>query len=312
MSGPRGTLCLFLACWAALCHEVRAQVFVSPGIEAAAGYTSNRFLEPDDRGSPYLRLAPSLALTALPAGGSETSLPESSLNFGYHRTDFAESDFEAIEELTAQGSVAVLLGSVRSALGLSVGRYRDRALPEDDARWAAITPGLSWTPGARLHVSLEASATALRYDSRQTREGDRQQDLRGLLRPGIRWVPSGPVQLWTEVFGELNRSNEDAEEYRAAGGAAGLDATLGSGARGGGWARYQVRTYRTQSDGSDRRRDTHLSAGLWAAYRLAPWVEVTAEATHMANWSTDGANDYQVWNVEAGLRMVYDWEASKP
>ncbi|MEW6489326.1 MAG: hypothetical protein AB1578_15585 [Thermodesulfobacteriota bacterium] len=312
MSGPRGTLCLFLACWAALSHEVRAQVFVSPGLEAAAGYTSNRFLEPDHRGSPYLRLAPSLTLTALPSGGSEFSLPELSLNVGYHRTDFAESGFEHIEELTAEGSVALPSGSARSALGLSVGTYRDRALPGDDARWAAIAPSFSWTPGRQLHVSLEASATALWYDSRDTLEGDRQEDLRGLLRPGLRWAPSGPVQLWAEAFGDINRSNEDLEEYRAAGGAAGLDATLGPGARGGGWARYQVRTYRTQADGADRRRDTPLSAGIWAAYRLAPGIEVAAEATHLAHRSTDDANDYRVWNVEAGLRLVYDWEVFKP
>lgn len=311
MSGARGILCLLLACSAALPHEVRAQVFLSPGLEAAAGYTSSRFLEPDDRGSPYLRLAPSLTLTALPTGGSEISLPEFSLSVGYHRTDFSESGFEGIEEVTAEGSVAVPSGRVRSALGLSVGRYQDRALPGDDARWAAITPGFSWTPGTQLHLSLEASATALRYDSRDTLEGGRQEDLRGLLRPGIRWAPPGPVQLWGEVFGELNRSNEDLEEYRAAGATAGLDATLGPGARGGGWARYQVRTYLTQADGADRRRDTPLSAGVWAAYRLAPWVEVAAEATHLAHRSTDDANDYAAWNVEAGLRLVYDWEPSK-
>lgn len=306
MSGARGTVCLLLTCWAALAPEAGAQVFLSPGLDAAAGYTSNRFLEPQEQGSAYLRLAPSLSLTALPPGGSECSL-----SLGYRRTDFAESGFERIEELTAEAGVAVPWGSARSALGLSVGSYRDRALPEDDARWATITPGVSWAPGSRLHLSLEASATALRYDSRDTLEGDRQEDLRALVRPGVRWAPFGAVQLWAEVFGELNRSNEDLEEYRSAGGTAGLDATLGPGARGGGWARYQVRTYRTPPEGEDRRRDTPFSAGVWATYRVAPWVEATAEATHLAHRSTDDANDFEVWTVEAGLRLVYDWEAIK-
>lgn len=307
MSAARGVPYLLLACLLALSQEVRAQVFLSPGLEAAAGYTSNRFLEPDERGSPYLRLAPSLELTAFRPGGSEVSL-----GLHYHRTDYGESDFERIEELLAEAGAAVPVGSVRWALGLSVGSYRDRALPHDDARWAAVTPGFSWGPGARLRLSLEASATALRYDSRETLEGDRQEDLRGSLRPGIRWTPAGPMQVWAEGLGELNRSNEALEEYRAAGGGAGFDTTLRPGARAGGWVRYLVRTYRAAADGADRRRDTPFSAGVWAAYRLAPWAEVTAEATHLAHRSTDDANDYTAWNVEAGLRFVYDWEVSKP
>jgi len=301
-----GVLLLFLL--PALPRGARAEVFLSPSIEARGGYTSNRFLEPDAQGSSFTQLTPGLELTAFLPKGAELFAA-----LRYHRTDYLEAGFGHVHELAAEAGVTVPMGSLSGSVALSAGSYRDKVLPEDDSRWLALSPSLSWSAGSWVSLSLGGTVTGSRYDSRETLEGDPQEAFRGELRPGVLWVPAPGWRLWAEAYGEMNRSNEAAEEYRGGGGAAGFDATLGTAARVGGWARYGVRDYLEHALGDgETRRDTPLSAGAWAAVRLAPWAELTVEANRIGYRSTEDASDYSAWTVEGGVRFVYDGEVGSP
>ncbi len=306
-AGPAaGALLLLLL--PALPTGARAEVFLSPGLEAGGGYTSNRFQEPDARGSAFTHLTPSLELTAFLPGGTELFA-----RARYDRTDFVEASFGHVQDLGAEAGGAFPLGSLSAALALSVGVYRDQALPEDDARRLSFAPGLSWAAGRGVSLSLGGSATASRYDSRETVDGDPQRELRAELHPGVLWVPAQGWRLWAEGYGERGWSNEPIEEYRGAGGAAGADVLVGTRVRVGGWARLGVREYLADADGDgESRRDTPFSAGAWAALRLAPWVELTAEASRVRYRSTEDASDYTAWSVEGGVRFVYDGEVGSP
>lgn len=298
---------LLLISLPALPLGARAEVFLSPGLKAKVGYTSNRFQDPAAQGTAFTDLTPSLELTAFLPGSSEL-LWEAR----HHRTDYLESGFGHREDTSTELTAIVPAGKLRGSLGLGAGIYRDTELPEDDSRWAAVSPAVSWPASPLVNLFLGGSVLFTRYDSRQALSGSDQRDRLWSLQPGIVWTPAKGWRLWGQAEGEANRSNEPIEEYDAGGGAAGFDAVLGGAARAGGWVRYHVLTYRDSAgEGRERRRDKPFSSGVWAAYRLTPWAEVTAEASRVAHWSTDDANDYTVWNVEGGLRFVYDWAVSK-
>jgi hypothetical protein len=278
-------------------------VFLSPGLEAAAGYASNRFLDGEEEGSAYHRLVPRLELTAFAPAGTEVHLMGI-----YSLTDYSRSGFEEIEETRGEAAVSTSLGNLTGTLAATVGRYTDGALPDDDSRWVSLEPSVAWAAGQTVTLSLSGAVTATRYDSRDTSDEGNQRDTRWEIRPAGYWMPTSALQVWGEGYGEHNRSNEAREEYSGFGGALGLDAFPLERARVGAWVRYGVRNYRSD-EGSDR-RDTPLSAGLWTAVRLAPWAELTASATWADYQSTDPASEYGAWTGEFGLRFVYDWEAT--
>lgn len=288
----------------ALAPAARAEVFFSPGLEAAGGYASNRFLDSQEDGSAFYRLAPSLTVTTFAAGGAELGLA-----LRHARTAYTESGFGWLAETRGEASISAPLGRATGSLAVSAGLYTDDALPADDARWGTLAPALAWGAGSGVTLSLSTPLTVTRYDSQETARGDEQRDTRWEVRPGVLWVLCPKARLWAQAFGELNRSNEPTEEYEGFGAELGFDARVLDAARVGVWLRYGARDYRDDG-GGESRRDTPLGAGLWAACRLAPWAELTAAASRTHHRSTEGADDYDAWSAEAGLRLVYDWEAT--
>ncbi len=286
----------------------RAEVFLSPGVEAVSGWDSNRFREPGEEGSPFVRLTPSLeAMLFLPGDG------EVFLSLGHARTEYERSGFGHVGQTSGQAAVSVPRGSLTATVSLSAGAYRDDVLAEDDVDWVSVSPGVTWGASEGTSVSLAAAVTGLRYDSRETLAGDRETQTRWEVLPGVSWVAREGWRLWIEGSGEINRSNESAEEYEGAGVTGGFDALLLGAGRVGGWFRLGVREYRDDlGSGGESRRDTPVGAGGWATYRLAPWAELTAAAAWTDYRSTDAANDYAVWSVEGGVRFVYDLGLSSP
>jgi len=304
--GPPGWALLSLLLLPALSSTARAEVFLSPGLEARTGYTSNRFLEPEEEGSAFTLLTPSLEANLFLPGGSEVLA-----RLSFRRTDYLKTDFGHVQQAQADVTATAPFGALTGSLRVSAGGYWDQGLPEDDSRWVALSPGFSWLATPQFSLSLAGSITATRYDSRETLDGDPQSDTRGEVRPGVLWAPNADTQLWGELYGEVNRSNEPTEEYDGGGLGAGIDITFLGAARAGAWARYGTRAYRESSESSgDDRRDTPFSVGAWGALRLAPWAELTAGATRVDYRSTDDDQDYTAWTVEGGLRFVYDWEVA--
>jgi hypothetical protein len=300
-------------CWVLLClilpalsPAARAEVFLSPGLEARFGYTSNRFLEEDAQGSAFTLAAPNLEVSAFLPRDVEIGAV-----LRYRRTDYLRSGFGHVEEATGRATANRPFGAWTGSLELSAGTYRDPELEDDDSRWVAFAPGVSWLAAPRWSLSLGGSVTATRYDSRDTKDGESQRDTRWEVRPGVLWTPDTNTQLWAELYGELNRSNEPTEEFNGGGVAAGVDLVIFGATRAGAWARYGARAYLEAGDsGEEDRHDAPLSAGAWAAVRLAPWAELTAGTTWMDYRSTEDDEAYRAWTVEGGLRIVYDWEAT--
>jgi len=286
----------------------RAEAFLSPGLEAVFGWDSNRFREPGEEESSFVRLTPSLeALFFLPADG------EVFLSLGHARTEYARSDFGHVGQTSGQATVSVPRGALTTTVSLSAGAHRDDVLPEDDVDWLSASPGVTWGLPRGVLVSAAAAVTGLRYDSRETLAGNRETQTRWEVLPGLAWAPRDDWRLWIEAVGEINRSNESAEEYAGAGVTGGVDATLLGAGRAGGWVRLGVREYRDDlGSGGESRRDTPVGVGGWAVYRLAPWAELTTAAAWTDYRSTDAANDYTVWSVEGGVRFVYDANLSSP
>ena len=305
--GPRRWAFLLLLL-PALSPAARAEVFLSPGLEARFGYASNRFLEDEAQGSGFTAAAPSLALTAFLPEDAEL---EAVLRYG--RTDYLRSEFGHVEEFLGRLTATRRFGSWTGSLGASAAAYRDQELSDDDCRWVAFSPGVTWLAGPKWSASLGGSATLTGYDSRETLDGEARRDTRWELRPGLLWTPSANTQFWAELYGEVNRSNEPTEEFDGGGGAFGFDVVFLGAARAGVWARGGTRAYREPlEDGGDDRRDTPLSAGAWAAVRLAPWAELTGSTSWQDYRSTEASEEYTAWTVEGGVRIVYDWEATAP
>ncbi len=281
-----------------------AEVFVSPGLEGVTGYTSNRYQEPDARGSAFTRFSPSLEVTAF--GGSGL---EGRLSLRYDRTDYLRSGASWLQQVSAEADITWSRPEGTWSVGLSGGTYEDGAIPQDDLAWVRIEPGFARPLLPWLSGSLGLSVTGTRYDSRETLDGDRQTHTLWELRPGISARPRPGTTFWAQVLLQANRSNEPTEEWNGGGISVGGDWVLGGRARVGAHATWRaVRYTETGADGS-RRRDSPVSVGAWGALRLAPWAELTASAGWADSRSTSDPDDYTSWNVQAGVRLVYDWQA---
>lgn len=283
-----------------------AEVFLSPGLEARGGYTSNRFLEPGSEGSAFTFVAPSLELTWF---GPRTT--ELSLSIRHQRTDYLRSGFSSVRETVGQGSLSRFFGLYAAALDIEVGTYDDGALPLDDSDWFRFVPSVSRDLTEQLTGSLAASVTGTRYENRETSGGDRQTEVHWRASPGLTWAASAAWSVWGTASLDLNRSNEDSEDYWGGGVTLGADYWSHGSTRIGGWVSGRVLEYNEEDPVEEQdRRDTPLGAGGWVAFRVAPWAELTAETRYLRYYSTEDASDYTLWSVDAGLRVVYDWDAS--
>lgn len=292
--------------WAALLLLVApatcagADGFLSPLFDAAGGYTSNRFLEPDAEGSWYWRAVPGLEASWFGADDLEVTARAT-----YATTGYLRSGFGRIRQVSGETELHKGFPAGAASLTLSGGTYEDSSLPEDDAWWVGVDPQLSWDPSGVLAASLGLSATHTRYESRRTADGGDQAETLWGIRPGLRWTPFPQVSLWVEASGEYNASNEDAEDFSAAGVAVGGDASWSNGAKAGVWAEWRLRRY---ADGD--RHDTPLGIGARASLRPAPWAELFGTATWYRLDSSEAESAYETWGVEGGVRFVYDWQVS--
>ena len=78
--------------------------------------------------------------------------------------------------------------------------------------------------------------------------------------------------------------------------------------RGGIWTRWNRRRYGdrpTESGGVST--DTPVTVSAWGSLGLTPWAELTFSGRWTDHASDDPFDDYRVWTMEAGLRLLYDW-----
>ncbi len=293
------------AAWAAgflvLAPLARAQVFLSPGLEGGAGYLSNRYAEPGADGSGFWRAAPGLELAAFGPDGLEGWI-----SVRYEHTGFTRPGFSYRRRVSGWGGAAWRGRQAEVSGGVGAGLYEDGAVPADDLRWFRIESSAARDLEGGWQVSLAFALETDRYASRRTLEGDLQRDDLWEIRPGVRFRFSERVSAWAELRLDGLRSNEPTEEWSGSGISAGMEGKWGP-LRAGWDAGVRWLRYRTgPAPGSGGRTDTPVWAEGWAAFRIAPALELTASAGWTGVRSTDPAEDYDTWRVEAGLRVVYD------
>jgi hypothetical protein len=236
---------------------------------------------------------------------------EGDLSLRHVHTDYLRSGFTSARETTGKIAVLKPFGRFEGALSLAAGSYEDDSLPEDDAVWVELSPMIRRELNLALSTSISFSVSRVRYDSRANADGDHQTETHWQARPGFRWTPAPAVAIWGEGMLDANDANEDTEDYVAAGATAGLDLSYGGIASTGAWAQWLVREYPERfPDGSEDRRDTPLSLGVWVDLRLLPWAELTGAGQWLRYRSTESESDYDSWSLEAGLRLVFDWKAT--
>jgi len=287
------------AAWAAgllaLVPLARAEMFVSPSLEGSAGYLSNRFAEPRAQGTAFWRVAPGLELTAFGPGGLEGWA-----SFRYEHTDFMRPGFSRWRRASGRGGAAWRTRETELSGAVGVGVYEDGAVPGDDLTWFRVESSLSRELGRGWWASIAFAFETDRYASRRTVGGDLQRDYLWEASPGVRVGLSERVSVWVELRLDGLGSNEPAEEWIGSGVSAGVEGEWGP-VRAGWDAGVRRMRYRARD-----RTDTPVWAGGWAAFRLAPGLELTASAGWTGVRSTDPADDYDTWRVEGGVRVVYD------
>lgn len=281
----------------------RGEWYLSPGLGASGGYTSNRFEESGGTGSSYSLIAPSLDLTWL---GPESA--EGSIALAYARTDYLESGAGSAEKMSVGVLGANRFGGTFASLTFFGGVFEDSEQPWDDFSWLGLSPTASWKLSKTTSAQLGASIAHKWYDSRQTFAGRDQADTTAEAVPAFRWWGLTPaLTFWSDLPLAYNDSNADQDDYWSAGAGVGVDIAPAGPVLFGLWARWARLDYR-QVD----RTDTPVSAGAWCTYRLAPWAELTASGTWLDNRSTVDSSDYTVWLANAGIRFIHDWKIPFP
>ncbi|MDF1554911.1 MAG: hypothetical protein P1P84_17720, partial [Deferrisomatales bacterium] len=283
--------------WALTAPGARgAPLYLSPQVEAAAGATSNRFLDSQAEASPYLRLTPALvAVWFGPVGW------EAGATLAHSTTRFTRPGFEHRDETTARGYVWHALPIADLSASVEGGMVRDGVVSDDDTGWLRGGMTIRGLPGRRLNPGLAARLTRTRYESRTTSGGSNRTDTLWSLDPDLRWQIGRAATLWTGATLEGSTSNAEDGSYRGFGLDAGLDVQLPRTADAGLWARWQERRY------DDGRVDNPTGAGAWGTLRLSSWAELTANAHYLDHRSISDLDDYREWGVEAGVRLRYDW-----
>ncbi len=288
-----------------------ADVFLSPRLSLHMGYENNRYSTSSSltntEGAAFFSATPALGLHVLSDKGSELTLGGS-----ITRIDYLDSDFEYREggEVHAEWfqSAAPFEGSLRVAGGYS----SDAAVPEDDLRWLAVLPTLTYAlPAPHWEWSAQAYLGWTDYDTRLTYDGDAQSDIAGEFSTGLHWLPTVQLTLWSTLYVEGNHSNEESSRYQGAG--VGLGASYWTSPRGqlSALIRGGIRTYPEVQDESGlwlERNDTPLNAEISYTHRLAPWLDFFCSGSWQASGSDQPENDVDSWSLRVGVLFAQDYE----
>jgi len=276
-------------------------VFLSPRLEALAGYEKNRMEDPGSgEGAPFWQASPGLEVTAF---GEKT---ETSLYLDYRRTQYTKSDFESRDEASAFGRWRYFRGRNGGGLSVGGGLYRDEALPVDDFTFWQARPHLvhtfeDWPAEWSLSGTFRQTFYDVDVSTSVTDRADRRID----VRPGFRWHVSYRTTVWAELYAEHNASNDMEEEYSGFGGAIGCELRPTARTDVGVWAGTGARAY-AQKAGGEKRRDAPTPAGAWASYRLRPWIDLSSAVEWASYASTIDAHDHDWWRVSLGFKVVLE------
>lgn len=303
---------LSVASWFLTVQSLLAiNVFFAPRLTLETGYDDNRFGVPASftnmESSAFLRTTPALNLHFLCDNGSELVLGASASRMEYLRSNLDHRD-DANAYLEWWRVSVPLEGGLRLAGGFA----RDAAVPEDDLFWFAAIPTLRYAlPAPEWQLNMQIRLDLVDYDSRLTANGDAQRDTAAEIRPGLRWIPSRDLSVWSEFYLEANESNEDSAGYTGAGLAFGasywlsprnqLDASVQTGAR-------TFEAYPDAAGAMIDRRDTPLSVHVVFTHRLCPWLDIFCAAS----WQTTGSNqsdqDTDSGTILIGTTFAQDFE----
>lgn len=309
--GPR--LGLLAASWLASAQTLlAANVFLAPRLTLESGYDNNRFAMSasltNAEGSAFLRATPALNLHLLADDGSEWAMGASATRTEYLRGELESRD-GAEAHLEWWRTALPLEGGLRLAGGFA----RDQALPEDDLRWVSAVPTLRWTlPSPDWQLTAQARLDLADYDTRRTSDGDAQRDITTEIRPGLRWLPSSDLVLWSEVVLENNDSNEEYSRYQGIGLAIGASYWLSPHDQLAASFQAGARAFETATDaitGAEiDRRDAPLSAEIFYTHRLFPWLDLFCSASWQTTGSDQPEQDVDTGSIQIGATVAQDFE----
>jgi len=281
--------------------------FVSPRLEAAAGYENNRFGEVGGgEGAPFWQVSPGLDVMVF---GAQT---ETALFLDYRQTQYSKSEFESKDEATAFVRWRHFGGQNEIGVSGGGGVYRDQALPSDDYTfWQARPYAVHTFEHMPAELTVNGAFRQTLYEvSVYTSTTDRA-DNRVELRPGLRWHLSHRLTAWAEVYAEHNVSDAPEAEYSGVGGALGCEFRPVARLNLGVWGGAGTRPYMQKVDGVSA-RDTLVPIGAWATYRLRPWMELFSTVDWESDTSTLDDRDLSWWRAGGGVKLQFEQECGGP
>lgn len=290
------------ACLAPAQPAICADIFLAPRLTVETGYEYNRFATSsaytNSENSAFLRATPALNLHGLFEDGSELVLSASATRAEYLRSSGEYRD-GAEAHLEWWRTAVPLEGGLRLAGGFG----RDGALPENDVLWISCVPSLRCTlPAPEWQLTAQAILNQIDYDSRENAAGDPQRDFNLEFRPGLRWLPSRNLVLWSEVAIESYDSNEETACYTGAEIALGASYWLTPRDQLAGSLQSGMRMFETAFSGTGTevdRRDIPVFASIQYTRRVCPWLEIFCSA----GWETTGS-DQADQDVDAGAILI--------
>lgn len=286
-----------------MCSASASDLFVAPRLEIRGGYENNRMEESGEGdGSLFWQTGPGLDMTIFRAKS------ETSLLLDYRRTQYAKSEYEFKDDVSAMARWRYLDGQNEAGADLGGGIYRDGALPYDDNTfWQASPCFMRTLEAVPVELTLNGNARQAFYDASSYTSATERVDTRMEVRPGLQWHVFGKTKLWGELYAESNSSEAKEAEYTGFGGALGclsrplsrLDLSV--------WAETGTRSYSEQINGDDR-GDVLCRVGVWTTYRLRSFMELFSSAEWDSIASTIDGNDYTWWQVGFGVKLVFEQE----
>jgi hypothetical protein len=283
------------------------EIFVSPQLETAVGFDSNRYQTEGGEGASLASIMPSLDLTCF-----LTETMEGSAVGAYSRREFLREGFS--HQISASGSMGLWHTEASWEGGASAGvvRNQDAAIPEDDMTRVGGSLGCALIDLSGRRYALSGSIERITYDSAETDDGNAVTGTSWRLRPELRIPAKHGLSVWGAPLLEGFLSNDPSRKYTGYGLGLGLDYVPPLPFRAGVSLQAGTRSYPTAADGGSPEEDSSaLSLGLWGALRLGPRTELFSDLQGGTFWSDDVLSDYRRWQWRAGIRLRHDAEIGR-
>lgn len=281
-----------------------AEVFLSPQIEAALGFDSNRYQVDGDDGAAFAAATPSLDVT-----GFVFQTVELNATVLYALREFLREGFS--RQSHTSGSIGVWYAEAAWEGGMALGGSwaSDEAIPESDLTRRGLSTVLAYNDLAGRRYDISSSLECIVYDETELNEASVVRGTYWNLRPTVR-IPARPgVSVWGAPVFEDFSSNSATRDYRGYGLGLGVDYAPPAPVRAGVSLQAGVRHYANPSGDSPSGDNVSvLSARVWGSVRFSAATEIFSDLQGGTFWSDDAAADYARWEWRAGLRLRHDAE----